>query len=133
MNEQASSSNQAEMTPASEDTPFLVAFFTFMTNDEIDKALGIDDDSDDDSDDETTGPEVHMMYIDEEEEDDDDWWEWGPIPMPTANLNHMDETDDEYPTVDGNQSALKTTELTEDDEVTEGMTNTSENKNLKQI
>src|SRR5688572_140550 len=37
---------KAEMTPATEDTPFLVDCFDNMTNDEIDKILGIEDPSD---------------------------------------------------------------------------------------
>ena len=83
--------DEAEMTPATEDTPFLVACFDNMINDEIDKMLGIEDPSDDsdDSDDNPSVHEVHMMH-DDDDDDDDDWWEWGPEPTPAANPSNLE-------------------------------------------
>ena len=83
--------DEAEMTPATEDTPFLVACFDNMTNDEIDKILGIEDPSDDsdDSDEDLSVHEVYMMHKDDED-DDEDWWEWKPEQTPVANTSSLD-------------------------------------------
>ena len=49
LTEQGSESDEAEMNSTTEETPFLVACFT-THDDEVMRALGLDDDSDDGSD-----------------------------------------------------------------------------------
>src|SRR5687767_7513673 len=112
--------DKVEITPATDEAPFFVACFTHMTNDEIDKYLGIDDDSeDDDSDDSASVYEVNMQYTGEEE-DDDDYIEWGPPPA-AVSMPYMDDTDDEQAFTA--QSNLKSTGL-DDNEMTEEFDNT---------
>lgn len=109
--------DEAEMTPATDETPFLVACFDNMTNHEIDRMLGIEDPSDDcdDSNDDPSVHEVHMLH-DDDDDDNDDWWKWGPEPAPVANPSNLEWSDDDDPPAAA-QPNLKTTGLEDDDEV----------------